>query len=85
MKAVSYYIIVENIKNKPKKIAGLEITEKLDTENRYIKAKVISVGDKVEGIELNDIIQYDKSRGHTIVFDNKRYSVIQLPDVVIIE
>ena len=85
MRAVNYYIIVENIKKEPKKIAGLEITDKLDTENRYLKAKVISVGNRVEGIKENDVIQYDKSKSHVITFNEKRYSVIQLPDVVIIE
>jgi co-chaperonin GroES (HSP10) len=85
MKAVNYYIIVENFKKSPKKIAGLEITEKLDTENKYIKAKVISVGNKVEGIDVGNVIQYDKTRGHGITFEEKQYSVIQIPDVVIIE
>tara|TARA_R100001594_G_scaffold130645_2_gene169863 strand:+ start:872 stop:1129 length:258 start_codon:yes stop_codon:yes gene_type:complete len=85
MRAVNYYIIVENIKKSPKKIAGLEIIDKLDTENRYTKAKIISVGNKVEGINIDDIIHYDKTRGHGITFEEKQYSVIQIPDVVIVE
>ena len=44
MKAVNHYIIVENIKTEPKKVAGLLMTEDLDDDNRYIKAKVISIG-----------------------------------------
>ena len=43
MKAVNNYIIVENIKEGPKKIGGLIMTEELDSDNRYIKANVISV------------------------------------------
>jgi hypothetical protein len=41
MKAINSYIIVEKIKEKPKTIAGLEITEKLNSDNRYLKAKII--------------------------------------------
>ena len=44
MRAVNNYIIVENIKDEPKKVAGLIMTEDLDSDNRYIKANVISVG-----------------------------------------
>ena len=41
MKAVNNYIVVENIKIEPKKDAGLIMTENIDDDNRYIKAKVI--------------------------------------------
>ena len=46
MRAVSYYMIVKPIKEK-KTLAGLDITDSIDTENRYIKAEVISAGDLV--------------------------------------
>ena len=42
MKAVNNYIVVENIKIEPKKVAGLIMTEDIDEDNRYIKANVIS-------------------------------------------
>ena len=64
MKAVNHYIIVEIIKKEPKKVAGLIMTEELDDDNRYIKAKVISTGNFVEGIKENDIVYYDKNAGH---------------------
>ena len=41
MKAVNNYIIVENIKTRPKKVAGLIVTDETDQDNRYIKANVI--------------------------------------------
>ena len=44
MKAVNNYIIVEKIKTEQKKVAGLIVTEDTDQDNRYTKAKVISVG-----------------------------------------
>ena len=55
MKAVNYYLIVEKIKE-PKTVGGLLITDDLDEDNRYTKAKVVSVGNLVEGIKENDII-----------------------------
>jgi len=86
MKAVSYYIVVEDIKKKPAKIAGLELTEKLTKEeSRYKKANVISAGDQVVGIVKNDIIYYDAHAGHVISYDDNIYKVIKMQDVVLVK
>ena len=85
MKAVNHYIIVEIIKNEPKKVAGLIMTEELDDDNRYIKAKVISTGNLVEGINEKDIVYYDKHAGHSIQHKNILYQVIRSGDVVLID
>ena len=85
MKAINYYIIIEKIKEAPKKVGGIELTEKQDTDVRYLKAKVISVGDKIEGINKNDVIRYDKHAGHGIEWNDKMYYVITINDVVLIE
>ena len=85
MKAVNSYIIVEKIKEKPTTVAGLELTEKLNTDNRYLKAKIISVGNLVEGVNIDDIVHYDKHAGHGIHFNEKLYQVIKIQDVVLVE
>jgi len=85
MKAINYYIIIEKIKEAPKKVGGIELSEKQDSDVRYLKAKVISVGDKIEGIEEGCIIRYDKHAGHGIEWDEKLYYVITVGDVVIVE
>ena len=85
MQAVNYYIVVDKIKKEPKKIAGLEITEKLDSDNRYIKAKIISIGNLVEGVSDGDIVHYDKHAGHGIQWQDKLYQVIRVQDIVLIE
>ena len=85
MKAVNNYIIVENIKIEPKKVAGLILTENIDDDNRYLKAKVISIGNLVEGIKENDIIYYDKHTGHGIQHKDNFYHVIKQQDVVLID
>ena len=85
MKAVNNYIIVEKIKEKPTTVAGLEITEKLNTDNRYLKAKILSIGNLVEGVSENDVIHYDKHAGHGIQWKEKLYYVIRIQDIVIVE
>ena len=85
MKAINNYIIVEVIKKGPKKIAGLIMTEELDDDNRYIKAKVISIGNLVEGIKEKDIVYYDKHAGHGVQYKDILYQVIRSGDVVLID
>ena len=85
MKAVNNYIIVQSIKEEPKKVAGLIMTEELDDDNRYIKAKVISTGNLVEGIKENDIVYYDKHAGHGVQYKDILYQVIRSGDVVLID
>jgi|TARA_R110001583_G_scaffold58808_4_gene175091 co-chaperonin GroES (HSP10) len=85
MKAVNNYLVVENIKVEPKKVAGLILTEEIDEDNRYIKANVISAGNLVEGIKNKDVVYYDKHAGHGVQYNDKLYQVIQSRDVVLID
>tara|TARA_Y100000004_G_scaffold35433_1_gene37942 strand:- start:151 stop:408 length:258 start_codon:yes stop_codon:yes gene_type:complete len=85
MKAVNQYIIVEKIKTEQKKVAGLIVTEDIDDDNRYIKARAISVGNLVEGIKQDDIVYYDKHAGHGVQYKDILYQVIRSGDVVLID
>jgi len=85
MKAVNNYIIIEQIKEGPKKVGGLILTDEVNEDNRYLKAKVVSIGNLVEGICTNDIIYYDKHAGHGIQHKDKFYGVIKQMDVVLID
>ena len=85
MKAVNHYLIVKNIKIEPKKVAGLIMTENIDDDNRYIKAKAISVGNLVEGIKDGDVVYYDKHAGHGVQYKETLYYVIRNVDVVLID
>jgi len=85
MKAVNHYIIVEKIKTEQKKIAGLIVTEDIDDDNRYVKAKAISVGNLVEGIKQDDVVYYDKHAGHGVQYKDILYQVIKSGDVVLID
>ena len=85
MKAINYYIVIEKIKEEPREVGGLVIAEAKDTEVRYKKAKVISIGDKVLGVNKDDIIFYDKHAGHSITYKDILYYVIKVGDVVLID
>ena len=85
MKAVNHYLIIERIKDEPTKVGGLILTEQTDEDNRYLKAKVISIGNIVEGIKEGDVIYYDKHAGHGIQHKDKFYGVIKQQDVVLID
>ena len=85
MKAVNNYIIVKDEKIEPKKVGGLILTEDLDSDNRYIKAKVISIGHQVEAIKEEDIVYYDKHAGHGVQYKDTLYQVIRSGDVVLID
>ena len=84
MKAINHYIIVDNIKEGPKKVAGLIMTDDTDVDNRYLKAKIISTDNLVEGLKDEDIIYYDRHAGHSIEIDNNTYQVIKAQDVVVV-
>jgi|TARA_R100000231_G_C5256070_1_gene144239 co-chaperonin GroES (HSP10) len=85
MKAINYYVVIEKIKEKPKSDSGFVLTETQNEDIRYLKGRVISVGDLVNGITEGNIVHYDKHAGHGIEFDNKYYFVIKHADIVIIE
>ena len=85
MKAVNYYIIIDPIKEGPKKVGGLVLTDEVNEDNRYLKAKVVSIGSLVEGIKEDDIIYYDKHAGHGIQHKDKFYGVIRQQDGVLID
>ena len=85
MEAINKYIIVENIKTEPKKVAGLIMTDDTDVDNGYLKAKIISCGNLVEGLKKEDTIYYDKHAGHDISYNNVLYRVIRDIDVVLVD
>ena len=85
MKAINDYIIVDIEKIGPKKVGGLLLTEEHDETNRYVKATVISAGDKVDVLQKDDIIYYDKHAGHGITWADTMYHVIRARDVVLVE
>ena len=85
MQAINHYVIIDKIKEAPKKVGGLELTESQDKDVRYLKGKVISVGDQVPVVKKDDIVRYDKHAGHGIQYNDILYYVIKVSDIVIVE
>ena len=85
MQAINDYVIVDIIKEEPKKISGLILTDETDESNRYKKANIISVGNIVEGVKEGDSIFYDKHAGHDIGYNDELYRVIRMRDIVLVE
>jgi len=85
MKAINDYIVVDKIKEGYKKVSGLILTDDTDSDNRYKKAKVISVGNLADIIKEDTIVMYDMHAGHDIAYDDHLYRVIKLRDVVLVE
>ena len=84
MQAVNNYIIIDPIKEEIKEEEGLLIMDQHVDDIRYLKGKIISVGNLTEGIKIGDTIYYDRRAGHGIEYDNNLYQVIKQQDVVLV-
>ena len=85
MQAINDYVIIDIIKEGPKKVGGLILTDETDESNRYKKANIISVGNMVEIVKEGDSIYYDALAGHDIAYNDIMYKVIRARDIVIVE
>jgi co-chaperonin GroES (HSP10) len=85
MKAINDYVVVETIKEEKKTSGGLLLTDDTDSDNRYKKAKVVSVGNLAEIIKEGTIVMYDMHAGHDIAYEDLIYKVIKLRDIVLVE
>lgn len=85
MQAINHYVVIDKIKEAPQKVGGLELTESQDKDVRYLKGKVVSVGELVPVVKKDDIVRYDKHAGHGIQYNDTLYYVIKASDIVIVE
>tara|TARA_R100001463_G_scaffold85326_1_gene140243 strand:+ start:353 stop:610 length:258 start_codon:yes stop_codon:yes gene_type:complete len=85
MQAVNDYVIVDKVKEGPKKVGGLILTDEVDEANRYKKAKIVSVGNLVDVVKKDDVIYYDAAAGHGIAYNEVMYHIIRARDIVIVE
>jgi len=93
--ALNFHVVVRAIKEKGHKVAGgLQLSTDLDTELRYLKAEVVSVGsrfiaemkDEPVKIEEGDTVWYDRHSGHEIRWvDDEPLKVLKLGDLVSID
>lgn len=84
MIAINKYIIVDRIIEEMKTDSGLMLSGDDRDEFRYKKARVVVPGTNVDTIKKDDVIYYDKSSGHTMVLEDKKYTIILERDVVVV-
>jgi len=85
MKAIGRNLIIQKIEEGTTQTKGGLLLSKNDRSDiRYIKATVLSIGEEVQGLKINDIIFYDRHAGHQIEIDKKIYHVIKSQDVVVV-
>ena len=85
MQAINDYVIVDIIKEGPKKVGGLILTDETDESNRYRKANIVSVGNDVPIVKKGDSIYYEGVAGHDRAYKDTMYKVIRARDIVIVE
>jgi len=84
MRAINKYIIIEKISEEMKTESGLLLSGEDANEFRYSKGRVVNPGTNVETVKEGDVIYYDKSSGHTMVIQDKKYTIILERDVVVV-
>ena len=60
------------------------LAEKQREDIRYVEAVVVSAGEDVAGIKVDDKIYFDRNDGHKIEIDKKSYRVIKAQDIVVV-
>ena len=85
MKAIGRNIIIKRVKEGTTKTkGGLLLAEKQREDIRYVEAVVISAGEDVAGIKVDDKIYFDRHAGHKIEIEKKSYRVIKAQDIVVV-
>ena len=85
MKAVGRNLIIKIKKEGTTKTkGGLLLAEKQREDIRYVEAVVVSAGEDVAGIKVDDKIYFDRHAGHKIEIDKKSYRVIKAQDIVVV-
>jgi len=84
MRAINKYIIIETISEEIKTDSGLLLTGDDANDFRYKKGIVVNPGTNVDTVNEGDIIYYDKSSGHSMILNERKYTIILERDVVVV-
>ena len=84
MKPIGKNIIITPVEEEMKTNSGLLLSAEDMNQLRYKKALVIKVGSDVQVIKDGQMINYDKRAGHTMLIQDKPYTIIQEKDVVVV-
>lgn len=81
MKTVKDKIVVK-VEIKEKTASGIIIPDSVN--EKIQKGKVISVGNEVKEITINDIVVFNKYSGVEIEIDDQKYTVLKDSDVFVV-
>lgn len=85
MKATGENVIMTHILESIKTKSGLDLSNELVHEQKYYRANVIAVGDKVQNIEVGDVVWYDITRSTRVMIDGNELTLINYQNIGIIE
>ena len=85
MKAIGRNLIIKIKKEgTTKTTGGLLLAEKQREDIRYVEAVVVSAGEDVAGIKVDDKIYFDRHAGHKIEIDKKSYRLIKEKNKIVV-
>jgi len=84
MQPIGKYIVINKVEEEVKTQSGILLSAEDVASMRYQKGKVIKPGTLVDAIKENDMIYYDKTAGHSMLINDKTYTVISERDVVVV-
>ena len=85
MKAIGDNLIITPTQQGVEKTkGGLLLTHSQREDIRFNKAKVLTHGEDVKGINEGDEIYFDRRAGHKIEINKDTYHVIKARDVVVV-
>lgn len=84
MQAINKYIIIKKINEEYKTKSGILLSNEDVSSLRYHKALVINPGTKVDNLNKNDVIYFDKAAGHSMIINDETYTIIEERDVVVV-
>lgn len=81
MKTVKDKIVVK-VEIKEKTASGIIISDSVN--EKIQKGKVISIGNEVKEIVINDIVVFNKYSGVEIEIDDQKYTILKDSDVFVV-
>lgn len=83
MKALGEFVVLRKEQEEVKSKSGLIMTEYTDKDIRYKLAEVVSVGEKVIGLNSGDKVYFDSAAGSEIRIAGEKLTVVPDRQIVV--
>jgi co-chaperonin GroES (HSP10) len=84
MKLIGKNLLITQINEEIKTASGLLLSAEDVSKFRYNKGIIREVGTEVNHINVGDKIYYDKGKGHKMIIEDRKYTLIQEAAVVVV-